>query len=109
MKKNFVSEKRRSKRMKITGNLKKHYLVAFWLSLVISLCLIIGGFFSPPQGVVHGSILESAGIIFLYPALAFGAKALEEHNKVKISHGSTTISIGQDNDIEDGVEVEEEI
>lgn len=109
MRRNFVRGKKRNKRMKITGNLKKHYIVAFWLSLVISLCLIIGGFFSPPQGIVDGSILESAGIIFLYPALAFGAKALEEHNKVKISHGSTTISIGQDDEIEDGVEVAEEI
>ncbi len=87
--------------MKITGSLKKHYIVAFWLSLSISFGLIIGGFFCPPQGEIDGSVLEAAGLIFLYPALAFGAKALEENNKVKISHGSTTIQIGQD-ELENG-------
>lgn len=94
--------------MRIMGNLKKHYIVAFWLSLTISIGLIVGGFFCPPQGEIDGSVLEAAGIIFLYPALSFAAKALEENNKVKISHGSTTISIGQD-ELEDGVEAGEEV
>lgn len=92
--------------MKITGNLKKHYLVAFWISLVISVGLIIGGFFTPPQGEISGSVLEGAGLLFLYPALAFGAKALEENNKIKIQHGQTTISIGQD-ELEDNGTFEE--
>lgn len=95
--------------MKITGNLKKHYIVAFWISLIMSLGLIIGGFFTPPQGEIDGSVLEGAGLIFLYPALAFGAKALEENNKIKIQHGSTTISIGQDELEDDGVEDTQEI
>ena len=101
--------KRRKKKMKITGNLKKHYIVAFWISLIMSLGLIIGGFFTPPQGEIDGSVLEGAGLIFLYPALAFGAKALEEKNKVKIQHGNTTISIGQDEFEDDGVEDTQEI
>lgn len=92
--------------MKITGNLKKHYIIAFWISLVISVGLIIGGFFCPPQGEIDGSVLEGAGLLFLYPALAFGAKALEENNKIKIQHGQTTISIGQD-ELEDNGTFEE--
>ena len=94
--------------MKVTGNLKKHYIVAFWLSLTISIGLLIGGFFMPPQGEIDGSVLEAAGLIFLYPALAFAAKALEENNRVKISHGQTTIQIGQD-ELENGVEDTEEV
>ena len=80
----------------MSGNLKKHYLIAFWTTLVISMALLIGGFFCPPQGQIDGSVLEGAGIMFLWPALSFAAKALEENNKVKIQHGSTTIQIGQD-------------
>lgn len=94
--------------MKITGNLKKHYVAAFWCTLVVAVGLLIGGFFAPPQGQIDGSILEAAGIMFLWPALAFGAKALEENNKVKISHGSTTISIGQD-ELENGIEDSQEV
>ncbi len=92
--------------MKLTSNLKKHYLIAFWISLTISIGLIIGGFLTPPQGEVDGSVLEAAGLIFLYPALSFAAKALEENNKIKIQHGQTTIQIGQDEleDTEEGIE-----
>ena len=80
----------------LSSNLKDHYLVAFWISLAVSIGLLVGGFFTPPQGEISGSLLEGAGILFLWPALAFGAKALEENNKIKIQHGQTTIQIGQD-------------
>lgn len=80
----------------MTGNLKKHYLWAFWISLICSIGLLLGGFFTPPTGQVDGSILEGAGLLFLWPALGFGAKALEEKNKIMIQHGQTTIQIGQD-------------
>lgn len=83
------------------GNLKRHYLIAFWVTLSLSICLVTGGFLTPPMAVIDGSILESVGLIFLWPALAFGAKALEEKNKVKISHGQTTISIGENEDNEE--------
>ena len=89
--------------MKLTGNLKRHYLIAFWVSLVCSIGLLVGGFLTPPTGQVDGSVLEGVGIMFLWPALGFAAKALEENNKIKIQHGSTTIQIGQD-ELEEGIE-----
>ena len=73
---------------------KKTYIIGFFVSLIVSIGLIIGGFFTPPKGVIDGSVLEAVGIIFLYPALAFGAKALEEGHTAKIVKGNTTISIG---------------
>lgn len=75
---------------------KKTYIAAFWISLIISAGLMITGFFLPPQGEVHPSVLEGAGILFLFPALAFGAKALEEGNTARIQKGDTTISIGKE-------------
>ncbi len=77
------------------SNLKKHYVIAFWVSMAVSLGLLVGGFLCPPQGEIHGSTLEGAGIIFLWPSLAFAAKALEENNKIKITHGSTAIEVGR--------------
>ncbi len=88
-------------------NLKKNYLIAFWTTLVISIGLLVGGFITPPQGEIDGSVLEGAGLLFLWPALAFGAKALEENNKIKIQHGQTTIQIGQD-ELEEGIEDDED-
>ena len=80
--------------MKLFENTKKTYIVSFWISLIIAIGLMVTGFFIPPQGQVHPSVLEATGILFLWPALAFGAKALEEGNTAKIQKGDTTISIG---------------
>ena len=77
------------------SNLKKHYIIAFWISMTVSLGLLIGGFLTPPKGEISGSVLEGAGIIFLWPSLAFAAKALEENNKIRITHGSTAIEVGR--------------
>jgi len=70
---------------------KKHYLLAFWITLVTSISLIIAGFFTPPMGEISGSVLTAVGELFLWPALAFGYKALEEQHNVKITHKNTTI------------------
>lgn len=75
---------------------KRTYIAAFWISLVIAIGLLIGGFLTPPKGIIDGSVLEAAGILWLFPALAFGAKALEEGNTARIQKGDTTISIGKE-------------
>lgn len=74
---------------------KRTYILSFWASLIIAASLLIGGFLTPPKAIIDGSILEATGIIFLWPALAFGAKALEEGKVAKIQKGDTTISLGK--------------
>lgn len=81
--------------MKMT--LHKHYTIAFWITLAVSLSLIIGGFFTPPLAEIDGSILTAVGEIFLWPALALGAKALSEGKTAHITKGDIDISIGDDN------------
>lgn len=73
--------------------MKKHYTIAFWLTLATSIGLIVGGFFAPPMGEINGTILTGVGELFLWPALAFGAKALEENHKVTFQKGDTNITI----------------
>lgn len=75
--------------------LHKQYMVAFWITLCISIVLIIGGFFVPPLGSIDGSILTAIGELFLWPALAFGAKALSEGKKAKFKKGDTTLEVGE--------------
>ena len=76
---------------------RKQYIVAFWVTLAIAISLITIGFFTPPKAQVDGSVLESVGLIFLWPALSFGNKALEEGKIARIQRGSTTISVGEVN------------
>ena len=79
-------------------SLHKHYLIAFWVTLSVALSLIVGGFFAPPMGEVSGSVLTGVGEIFLWPALAFGAKALQEGKTAHIRKGDMDIAIGEDTD-----------
>ena len=81
--------------------LHKHYVIAFWITLTIAIGLIISGFFMPPQGEVDGSVLTGTGELFLWPALAFAAKALEDGKTAKFTKGDTTISVGKHDEEED--------
>lgn len=79
----------------------KHYIIAFWITLVLAIGLIVGGFFTPPRAEISGSLITAVGEIFLWPSLALGAKSLEERKMIKLQKGETTISIGN-NDNENG-------
>ena len=43
--------------------------IAFWIAFVVSICLIVGGFFAPPLGVIDGSVLSSTGILSAFVEL----------------------------------------
>lgn len=86
----------------------KHYVIAFWVTLGISIGLMVGSAFVPPLFVIDGSIFKAVGLLFLWPALAFAAKALEEGKIAKISKGNTTISVGHKYD-ESTAEIEEHV
>lgn len=73
---------------------RNQYFTAFWVTLVTSIGLIIGGWLTPPKSEIDGSFLEATGLLFLWPALAFGNKALEEGKKATIQRGDTTITLG---------------
>jgi len=70
--------------------------IVFLVCLVISIALIIGGFFMPPMGVIDGSVLTAVGELIVFPTIAFGFRAVELGYDLKINHGNTTIEIDND-------------
>lgn len=88
----------------IEMNTRSNYFVAFWCTLIISLTLIIGGFILPPRGQIDPSVLTATGEIFLWPALAFAAKSLEEGKTAKIKKGDAEFTFGDNNNKEEGEE-----
>lgn len=68
----------------------------FYLTLAISLLLIIGGFLLPPMGIIDGSVLTAAGELLMFgvlaqvPALIDAAK---NGKSVKISKGDFTAEV----------------
>ena len=93
--------------------IRNHYFVAFFTTLVISAGLLITSFFMPPKGAIDPSVLKATSIVFLWPALAFATKALDEGREARITHGKTTFVVGnnkkesEENGTDDSEEISE--
>ena len=82
----------------------KNYLQSnlyFWVFSVISILLIITSFFLPPVGVISETVALAVGEIFAFAALGTVIKAIDKGTSAKITHNNTTLSIGDENGIED--------
>lgn len=70
----------------------------FWICLVVSIGLIVGGFFTPPMGQIDGTVLTAVGLLFGFAALAQVPVIIEAAEYVKISKGDLTIETQNNND-----------
>jgi len=62
----------------------------------ISITLIVGGFLTPPQGIIDGSVLAAVGELLIFPVIVYGFRAIELGMEVKISKGNTVVEIHKD-------------
>ena len=68
----------------------------FYLTLAISLLLIIGGFLLPPMGIIDGSVLTAVGELLMFgvlaqlPALIDAAK---NGKSIKLTKGNSSIEV----------------
>ena len=68
----------------------------FYLTLAISLLLIVGGFLLPPMGIIDGSVLTAVGELLMFGALAQVPaliSAAKNGNSVKISKGDFSAEV----------------
>ena len=72
--------------------------IVFFICLIISVGLIVGGFFVPPMGVIDGSILMAVGELFAFAALGVGAQAIADGRKVKVNKGDVEINVNETED-----------
>ena len=70
--------------------------IPFWICLIVTIGLLIGGFFTPPMGVIDGSVLTAAGLLLAFGTLAQIPIIIEVAGYAKISRGDTTIEISRD-------------
>lgn len=68
--------------------------VAFWVSFIVSIVLIVAGFICPPLAEISSSVLIGVGEIFAFGALSAAIKAIEDGKEVEIRHKETDITIG---------------
>lgn len=70
--------------------------VVFFVTFAVALGLIIGGFFVPPMGVIDGSVLTAVGELIVFPALAFGMRAVELGYDLRLQKGDASMSISNE-------------
>lgn len=70
--------------------------VVFCITFGVALALIVGGFFVPPMGVIDGSVLTAVGEIIIFPAMAFGMRAVELGYDLRLQKGDASMSISND-------------
>ena len=67
---------------------------AFWVCLIISIALIVAGFFVPPMAKIDGSILTAVGELFAFATLEVVYHAIRKGVDARVRHGNTELTVG---------------
>ena len=68
----------------------------FYLTLAISLLLIVGGFLLPPMGIIDASVLTAVGELLMFGALAQVPaliSAAKNGKSIKVTRGNSSIEV----------------
>ncbi len=68
----------------------------FYLTLTVSILLLVTGFVLPPTGVIDGSVLSAVGLLALFAAIAQIPSVMEyakEGRHIKLSKGDFTAEV----------------
>ena len=68
----------------------------FYLTLAISLLLIVGGFLLPPMGIIDGSVLTAVGELLMFGILAqlpAIINAAKNGKSIKLTKGDFTAEV----------------
>lgn len=74
-------------------NVRTSTTVLLWVFSLTAIGLFVASFLVPPMGEIDPSVLKAGGIIFAFAALAEAREAIIEGLGVKVTHGSTTIEV----------------
>lgn len=74
-------------------NVRTSTTVLLWLFSLTAIGLFIASFLVPPMGEIDPSVLKAGGIIFAFAALAEAREAIIEGLGVRVTHGTTTIEV----------------
>ena len=66
---------------------------SFVVCFIVSVALLITGFFVPPIGIIDGSCLSAVGEIIAIPTIMYAFRALEMGMKIKLQKGDASIEI----------------
>lgn len=68
----------------------------FYVNLVISIALIVGGFLLPPTGIIDGSVLTAVGELLMFGVIAQIPSILDavrNGKSIKVSKGDFSVDV----------------
>ncbi len=68
-------------------------MLIFRMSFIISIALVIGGFFCPPIGVVDGSVLSAVGLLLLFATVEKIPEAIRAGRNIRVQKGDFTAEV----------------
>ena len=68
-------------------------MTVYRITLVVSILLIVGGFFCPPMGSIDGSVLTAVGLLILFSLIEKLPEAIAAGRSVKIQRGDTSVEV----------------
>ena len=65
----------------------------FSVTLAVSVVLVVGGFLTPPIGVIDGSVLTAVGLLLLFSVVRRIPEAIKAGRSVKITKGDFSAEV----------------
>lgn len=78
----------------ITRRVSTSTTIALWVCLAVTIGLFITSAIVPPRGVIDPSIFKAGGCLFGFATLFVVREAIREGLGVKLTHGDTTVQVG---------------
>lgn len=78
----------------ITKRVSTSTTIALWVCMLTTIGLFIMSALLPPKGVIDPSMFKAAGYLFAFATLLVTREAIREGLGVKLTHGETTVQVG---------------
>lgn len=65
----------------------------FRFTFVLSVLLIVGGFFVPPLGVIDGSVFTAVGLLLMFAVIEKIPEAIKQGRNIKLQKGDSSMEI----------------
>lgn len=68
----------------------------FYITFVLSVALIVGGFFCPPIGQIDGSVLTAVGLLILFATIEKIPEAVKAGKSIKVQKGDFSAEVSSE-------------
>lgn len=65
----------------------------FYITFVLSVALIVGGFFCPPIGQIDGSVLTAVGLLIFFATIEKIPEAVKAGKSIKVQKGDFSAEV----------------